>query len=551
MSYPPHIEKLVNLGNSQFSKRSPILSMWQEIAENFYCERADFTLVRNIGADYAAHLTTSYPLLVSRDLGNTFSGMLRPRDKDWFSYRTDTDDDENPKVRGYLEKRASAIRRAIYDPLACLSRATKEGDRDFTNFGQCVISLEMNLKSNTILYRCWHLRDVCWLEDYYGSIDRVFRKCKIMAGELVAMFKNTASSKLKEKAEKDPYCEVSVMHVVVPAENYGGDKKSKHKWMSIYIDTDNETVLEETGRPILGYVIPRWQTISGSQYAVSPAAVCALPDARLLQSMALILLEAGEKSIDPAMIAQEGTLSSDVRLYSGGITFIDRDYDERLGEALRPIPVDKSGLQYGLEIKRQTEESLRSAFFLDKIDLPPSQMTREMTAFETSQRVQQYIRNALPLFEPMEHEYNGKLLDQTDALLDAHGAFGNPRENVPPELSDKEIHFVFRSPLTEGAEREKGQRLQEATAVIANSIPLYPAASGLINFKEALRDGLNGLGTPANWINTDEEIDAAQKAQQQAQQQQQLLGMMTQGAEAAAKIGQASEALQGGGMLGG
>ena len=48
---------------------------------------------------------------------------------------------------------------------------------------------EMNLKNNTILYRCWHLRDVCWLEDYYGSIDRVFRKCKIMAGELVAMFK--------------------------------------------------------------------------------------------------------------------------------------------------------------------------------------------------------------------------------------------------------------------------------------------------------------------------------------------------------------------------
>ena len=54
---------------------------------------------------------------------------------------------------------------------------------------------------------------------------------------------------------------------------------------------------EETGRPIIGYVIPRWQTISGSQYAVSPAAVCALPDARLLQSMALILLEAGESRL--------------------------------------------------------------------------------------------------------------------------------------------------------------------------------------------------------------------------------------------------------------
>ena len=105
---------------------------------------------------------------------------------------------------------------------------------------------------------------------------------------------------------------------------------------------------------------------------------------------------------------------------------------------------------------------------------------------------------------------------------------------------------LLKVPSAKRANVCKRQRLLLRTASRFTRLRLALSTS-----KEALRDGLNGLGTPANWINTDEEIDAAQKAQQQAQQQQQLLGMMTQGAEAAAKIGQTSEALQGGGMLGG
>lgn len=546
---PDHIKELVSQGENQFSKRMPLMSMWQEIADNFYVERADFIIVRNVGRDYAAHLKNSYPLLVSRDLGNTFSSMLRPRDRNWFSIKTNTEADEDPEARAYLEKRAEAMRRAIYDPISGFTRATKEGDKDFANFGQCVLSVEMNHRDNAPLYRCWHMRDVAWMEDFTGNVSHVWRKWKPAAIDLPKIFRNV-SPKLDEKIKKDPFQGINCMNVVLPSADYGG-KKFNQKWVSLWIDTDHNYVMEEVGQHIRGYVIPRWQTVSGSQYAVSPAAVCALPDARLLQAITLILLEAGEKTIDPPMIAQEGVVSSDVRMYSGGITFVNSEYDERLGEAIRPILTDKTGLQFGLEMKGQTEMALRSAFFLDKIDLPPSQMTREMTAFEASQRVQSYIRQALPLFEPVEQEYNGQLCEQTNTLLEVNGAFGNPRDNMPKQLSDREIHFVFRSPLTEGAEREKGQRLQEATAIIANSVALYPAAAGLINFKEALRDGLSGIGTPASWLNSDDEISAMAQKQAEAQQAQQVLGMMQQGADAAQKIGQASQSLQQGGMIGG
>src|SRR3546814_9945607 len=71
-------------GDALFTKRQPLLSLWQEIADNFYVERSHFTLSRSLGAEFASHLTTSYPPPAGRELGNAFGSMLRPTEKPWF-----------------------------------------------------------------------------------------------------------------------------------------------------------------------------------------------------------------------------------------------------------------------------------------------------------------------------------------------------------------------------------------------------------------------------------------------------------------------------------
>jgi hypothetical protein len=45
-----------------------------------------------------------------------------------------------------------------------------------------------------------------------------------------------------------------------------------------------------------------------------------------------------------------------------------------------------------------------------------------MTAYEVGQRVQEYIRNALPIFEPMEMEYNAALCDESSTSCGATAA---------------------------------------------------------------------------------------------------------------------------------
>src|SRR3972149_1694667 len=108
-------KQLRELADNLFTQRGTLMSLWQEIAENFYAERADFTIVRSIGDDYAAHLSSSYPLLCRRDLGDQLGVMLRPTQKSWFHMvPRDTAIEDNSSKR-WLPRAESTMRRAMYD----------------------------------------------------------------------------------------------------------------------------------------------------------------------------------------------------------------------------------------------------------------------------------------------------------------------------------------------------------------------------------------------------------------------------------------------------
>lgn len=530
------VKQLIEIGDKLFSKRLSLVSLWQEVADNFYVERGDFTVSRSMGTDFAEHLMTSYPLLARRDLGNAFSGMLRPTSKDWFAMRTGRDV-RDIDGRRWLEWATGVQKRAMYDRRTQFVRATKEGDHDFAAFGQCVISVEMSRNLDGLLYRCWHLRDVAWCENEDGEIDHAQRKWSPSVYELSRIFRGNIHPTLKDKLEKEPYCEVQCRHIVVPAEMYRGEKQWRTPYVSLFVDIENKHVMEETGVRTFPYVIPRWQTVSGSQYAYSPATVCALPDARLIQAMTRVLLEAGEKATNPPMIAVQEAIRSDIAIYAGGITWADAQYDERLGEVLRPITNDKTGIPLGLEMQQDIREQISSAFYLNKLNLP--MMAGDMTATEVSQRVQEYIRQALPLFEPMEDQYNGALCERTFDLLFNNGAFGPP-DNIPESLRGEEVLFRFESPLQDAVERQKGQVFMEASAILAQAATLAPEAPVIVDAVSALREVLQGIGVPASWTRSEEDVQAILQDQAAKAEAAQLLGAMEQASKVAKTTAEAN-----------
>lgn len=531
------------LADHLFEKKLPLNRLLQEIAENFWPERADFSVKRYLGQDYASNLMTSYPLLCRRDLGDAIGTMLRDMRKPWFEMAPRDPTLKLSKEGKIWTQWATRVQRDVmYDPAAFFEKAEKLGDNDFAAFGMDVIQVRPNGAYNGLTYKCHHQRDVAWMEDDDGKLCMIVRKSKQLARDLVNRYKPNAirpgskvDTRVKKIAEKKPFEEIDCMHILIASDMYDGDSgkgNAKKPWRAISYDCRHDFEMESVAVWNKEYVISRWQTI-GSQYSMSPAVVCALPEARLLQAMTFTLLEAGEKIVSPSMIATEQAVRSDVDLSSGGITWVDYEYDERLGAALRPLTTDAKGMPIGREMQGDSRQLLAKCFYLDKIKPFLPTEDPQMTAFQAGQIVAQYVRDALPLFAPMEAERNGGICEETFQCALRMGGFG-PVEQMPPELHGMDMTFKFRSPLHDLIDSQKGQKMLEMGQLVAQAMALDKSVGNIPRADIALRDALDGIQVPATWTRSEEESQAlAQKMADQEQAQATIQQM--QGAAGAAK----------------
>jgi hypothetical protein len=533
-------------GEFLFAKRQPLLTLWQCIADQFYVERADFTASPSLGDDLAAHLNDSYPLIIRRELGD-FLSTLRRKDQDWFEATIEREDRLDDSGRKWLEYASKVQRRAMYDRRAQFTRSMKEADHDYVSFGQAALTIEPNYQTNTLLYQCWHLRDVVWSFTADGRTSQVHRKWLPTAYQLEEQFKDKPGATLHQNvlnllSSSKGMTEVECRHIVVSVDSYKPEKRIKGQThCELYVDVQNMHVMYEAPLKNAKYVIPRWKTISGSQYAHSPAVTVGLPDARLIQAMSLTLLEAGEMAIRPPLAAKDDAITS-LKWFSGGVTSIDAAYDGRLEDAIRPIvTTDKGALPFGLELLQAKQQMLAQAFYMNKINLP--QFTHEMTAFEFSQRLQEYIRNVMPLFEPIDSDYHAQVCDMTFQVLMEVNAFGPPEE-FPDSVQGDETVFRFDNPLSEALERQKGQMFLEAKGMVQQAMEMDPATGAMIDFRVALREALAGKRIPAKWTRDEEAVEAHAQELSAAQKAQQQIAMAQQAGQAGQDLGKAGQELE-------
>lgn len=538
------IKALVARGDHLFGQRTPMLTLWEEAASQFYVERCGFTTSRYLGEDFAGHLQTSYPLIVRRELGNAIAAMLRPRDQQWGSITVDREDLIDSSGRDWLEWATGVQWRAMYDREAQFVRATKEGDNDFVTFGQCVITREINYETSTLLFRCWHLKDCAWAENASGKVDELHIHWKPRVRDLCELFPKTVHEKVKSRLAKEPYGEVNCRRIVVPSGHYAPleAEKRRQPYVLLYVDIDNQHVLEESPRWNTGFTLPRWQTVSGSPYAYSPAVIAALPDARLIQAMTLTLLEAGEISVRPPLIGVQDVFRQDVNLYPAAITWADLEEGSKLSEVLRPVYEGRhSGMPLGLEMNQDTRNQIAAAFYLNKLALPSSD--REMTAYETAQRLQEWIRAALPLFEPMEQEYNGALCEDTFDDLMRVGAFG-PHDDIPDSIKGQHVRFRFESPLHENIERKKAQVFVEGLEHVKLAAEVDPASVAVMDVPGNLREALRAIGLEAKHIRDEDTVKAMAAEAAEARAAEQATLEVENAAIAAQEVGKAQQALE-------
>lgn len=521
---------VLRLGDAKFSQRRGVDSLWQELALNFYPKRAIFTEKRDDGAEYSDHLYSSYPPLARRELGNMLDEFLFP-DR-FFSIHVDDEElDEGDEERRFLEHLTEIQHRAMTDQNANLIGARTQTNHDFVTFGNGVLKYTLNLDSDGLLFRNYHLRDCAWSENAEGKVDCLHRNWNPTARQLKQHFGSQVSKEVDKAMEKDPEKEFECRHVVLPARlyQYKSNGGRSFPFVSLYIERGSQTVLEEVGLNYFCYVVPRWQTVSGSAIGTSMVTDVALPDGRTLQVCMRTLREAGESYVNPPLIAMADAIRNDIALYPGGITIADIEYDERLGEVLRPITQNSSGFPIGLEIANALKEDIRNAFMLDKIQLP--EITHQMTATEVRRRIQEHIRAAAPISKPVQNEYNHPLCSGVFDLLMENGAF--PLAQMPDSLQEKDLTFKFRSPLDELAEQNEAELyLDNRDRILVPAAQFDPSLIEIVDLHESTRDALRSNGWKAKWFKPKEAVDQARQANMEKQQAEEMM----QEAQAAGQI---------------
>jgi hypothetical protein len=529
------------IGDAAFSKKEQINSLHQEIALNFFPERADFTNKRNEGEEFADHLFASYPVLARRELGNMLSEFLRPGK--FLSIHVDDDElDEGDAERAYLEYLTDIQWRAMSDPRAHLVTATGQTDHDFAAFGNGVLKYGTNVAGDGLLFRNYHLRDCAWSENAEGTVDCLHRNWNPTARQLKHHFGDAVSENVKKACAKDPEKTFACRHVVMPSRLY--EYKSRggksFAFTSLYIECESETILEQAGLNHFCYVIPRWQTVSGSAYGVSMATAILLPDGRTLQVVMRTTREAGESYVNPPMVAVSDAIRGDIALYPGGVTTADIEYDERLGEVLRPISQNRGGFPISFDIASALKEDIRSGFFLDKIQLPET--TRAMTATEVRRRIQEHIRSAAPITKPIQQEYNHPLCDGVFQVLSEHGVF--PLDQMPESLQGRDIKFKFRSPLDELAEQNEADIFVDVRdRILIPSAQLKPEVLETANLEEATRAAMRAAGWKQDWFNPKEAVEEARAIAEQKQQAEQAMQQVAMAGQAAQQAGAGVDAV--------
>ncbi len=546
---------LMEIDARLFSAKGMVDTFNQEIADFFYPERADFTRVLPLDSDFASHLTDPYPTQVRRELGDQIGSMVRPSDRQWFKAAASNKlVSRDAAAADFLEFMTDVNRAILYSGDSGYRRAAKGVEHDFAAFGMAWCQVSYNKNRDNLLFRSHHPKNCAAQEGPDGNINHVHRKCDMTAQAMAYWF---GEGKLPQKAkdalrDKDTERKFKVRHIFIPLDLYEPYRKFPKgaKWADVYV-TEDGTMLQELPGFTFDYIVPRWQTISGRVYAFSPAVTVAIPQARMLQRMMMTIIEAGEKQVDPPLVAAQDIIMSPIDISSGAVTYIDSEYDERMGAALRPIDLGKN-VGLGVDLVTDVRNQLAEAFYINKLAPMQSLGGRDVTAYQASQMVQEYIRHALPLFEPIEDEWTGATLDLVTQKVMRAGGYGPvDRNGVPVDMPDillgQNVTYEFNNALKEARDRQVINGYQESAGILQVGAQIDPTLLTDVDVRTMFRDAFAAVpGGRADWLVDQEQAAIGRQQMQEAAQQQQEVQQIGGAAQVAEQVGNAAQSMRAG-----
>ncbi len=374
--------------------------------------------------------------------------------------------------------------------------------------------------------------------DFAGNVTTLYREFDKPVGAVVKEFGlENCSSVVRSAYQRGALDQwVTIVHAIEPRSDRDSSKKDalNMPWKSVYFEraSTNRKVLRESGYKTFPCICPRWQTVGGDIYGVSPA-MEALGDIKGLQAQEFRKLLATDYMSNPPIQVPSSMKNRETELFPGGVNY----YDAQAGSiGIKTAYEVNLNIQALLESQNDIRQRINGAFFADIFMMISGQDTARMTATEVAARNEEKMLMLGPVVERLNNELLDPLVETIFERLLTSGMLPTP----PEELEGHDLNIEYVSMLS-----------QAQKAVATNSIDRFVGNLGQI---AQLRPDVLDKFDPDHWadiysdklgidpeliISNDQVALVRQQraqAQQRAQQQEAMMGA----SQAAKNLGQTS-----------
>ncbi len=400
--------------------------------------------------------------------------------------------------------------------------------RDAGSVGTATLFVQEEIGTGRTSYTSIHPREIFIAENMFGEVDTVHRKFMMTARQAVQMFDKNVSDQIATNSVSEPNKKHEFIHAVFPnKDKIEGKRTSSNKeFRSIYLENsagaDNQTVFinRDSGFDVNPYVVWRFRKNSDEVYGRSPASD-ALTEVFSLNQLAMTLLMAAHKSVDPALNVPK-EMRGKVRIEPHGYNYYE--------DPKRVVSTINQGINYPIGIdqqdrlQRSMEDKFRVEFFRAFIGRQGEATATEIMAIKGEQAGLMGAQVDMLYIEGIR-----KIFDIQSDIEDRSGAFAD-LPPIPEEIEESGgiINFILTGPLAQAQ-----RRIRELQPISETLDLLGPAAALLgpemldgIN-KDELQEIIMEAGSyPQAAINSRDrrqEIRDERAAEQQRREQQQLL----------------------------
>ena len=495
-------------------KRSNWESHWQEVADYMLPRKAEITKQRAAGDKRNISIFDATPIHALELLAASLHGMLTSSANRWFSLRfKETELNDSDEAKEWLE---DATQR-MYDVIAKsnFQQEIFECYHDLIAFGTACLMIEED-DEDTLNFSARHIKEIYIQENKKGYVDTIYRKFKMPAQAVLDKFgMENVSKEVLNSAKKNPFDDLTIIHVVRPRLEFDPKKKDKKNmpFQSIYYEESTGHIIMIGGFKENPYVIPRYLKASTEIYGRSPG-MNALPDVKVLNKMVENSLKAAAKQIDPPLLIPDDGMLAPIRMAPGSINY----YRAGSRDRIEPLNIN-ANTSITLNSENQRREAILKMFHVDQLVITEN---RNMTATEVLQRQEEKMRILGPVLGRLQSELLSPMIIRIFNIMLRNNLF----QMAPAILRLQELNIEYVSPIAlaqKSSELQSIMRGLELFGSMAQAMPVmdYIDENGLI------KQLINILGLPAKMIKSDAEVqqireERAQQQQMQMEMQQQL-----------------------------